>query len=182
MKAAVFVVGSLLLALLSRRSLVKPKSHGFFRFFAWEAILGLVLLNSSFWFQDPFSWHQIISWKLLTICILPLVLGVIGLRSGRQAKPRDRTEPELLGLERTTVLVKDGIYGLIRHPMYSSLLFLAWGLFFKEPSVPGVALAAAATALLVLTAKRDEAECIQVFGTAYRTYMQRTRMFVPYVV
>jgi protein-S-isoprenylcysteine O-methyltransferase Ste14 len=34
---------------------------------------------------------------------------------------------------------------------------------------------------LWLTAKRDEAECLQQFGEAYRDYMQRSRMFIPWV-
>ena len=65
--------------------------------------------------------------------------------------------------------------------MYCSLLVLTWGLFFKDPSSTGAALASAATLSLVLTAKADEAECIGAFGDDYRNYMKRTRMFIPYV-
>ncbi len=172
----------MLLAIISRRSLLRPRSHGFYRFFAWEAILGLVLINTPYWFKDAFTWHQIISWFLLIVCIIPLVLGVSGLRSHGRADAGARRDPELLGFERTTALVNDGIFGLIRHPLYSSLLLLAWGVFFKDPSLLGGALAAAATLLLVLTARRDEAECLQVFGAEYRQYMQHTRMFIPYVL
>lgn len=75
-----------------------------------------------------------------------------------------------------------GIYAYIRHPLYSSLLFLAWGVFFKAPGWAGAGLAAEATLALVFTALADEAGCIEYFGEQYRDYMRRTKRFVPFVV
>ena len=69
----------------------------------------------------------------------------------------------------------------IRHPLYSSLLILAWGVFFKDPSWLGGLLALAATLALIATAKADEAECTRFFGFAYQDYMRQTRMFVPFL-
>ena len=92
-----------------------------------------------------------------------------------------RNDPSLVGIEKTTRLVTADIYRYIRHPFYSSLLFLAWGIFFKHFSWLGLALAAAATACLVLTAKREEQENIGFFGSPYRDYMQTTRMFIPFL-
>ncbi len=178
----IFGVGSLILILISRRSLLRPRTHGFFRFFAWEAILGLLAVNLPLWFHEPLTWHQLISWPLLFICILPLVLGVIQLRKGGQANGDARSGEELYRFERTTKLVTDGVFGLIRHPLYSSLLILAWGIFFKEPALLGYLLISAATIALFLAARMDEAECLQVFGGEYREYMRHTRMFIPYVV
>ena len=66
-KLAIFVLASLGLVYVSRASLAAPGSHGFFRFFSWEVILALVLLNAEAWFREPFSWHQTISWLLLMI-------------------------------------------------------------------------------------------------------------------
>jgi len=177
-----FGMFTLVLAFVSRRSLLRPRSHGFFRFFAWEAILALILINAPKWFYDPYHWHQIVSWALLILAIVPLVLGIVWLRT--RGTPRDggKREPELLAFERTTTLVSDGIFGLIRHPLYSSLLLLAWGLFFKEPSPVGSGLAVAATLFLLLTAKTDEAECLRKFGQEYARYMQNTKMFIPYIV
>lgn len=93
---------------------------------------------------------------------------------------RDGDVP-LLAFEKTSTLVTTGIYHYIRHPLYSSLLILAWGVFFKDPSWLGGLLALAATLALIATAKADEAECIRFFGPAYQDYMQRTRMFVPFL-
>jgi protein-S-isoprenylcysteine O-methyltransferase Ste14 len=169
------------IAWISRASLRRPGTHGFYRFFAWEAILALIVLNGRSWFRDPFSRHQAVSWTMLTMCVAPLVLGVRSLRSrGKPAALREG-DATLLAFEKTTTLVDTGIYRYIRHPLYSSLLGLAWGVFFKAPSRLGGLLAGAATAALVGTAKADEAECLRFFGPAYREYMATTKRFVPFL-
>ena len=110
-----------------------------------------------------------------------LSFGIRSLRDqGKPVTQRD-TEPQLLAFEKTSTLVTTGIYRYIRHPLYSSLLLLTWGIFFKAPILPGALLALAATLFLVATAKADEAECIRFFGPSYQDYMKQTRMFVPFV-
>ena len=180
LKIVAFILLSLVLVYISRSSLRAPRSHGFYRFFAWEFILALFLLNLEFWFQDPGSWHQLISWFLLILSIVPLVFGIRALRARGKPTRQREGEPQLLAFEKTSTLVTTGIYHYIRHPLYSSLLLLTWGIFFKTPSGLGLVLALGATIFLVLTARADEAECIRFFGTDYQDYMKRTRMFVPF--
>lgn len=180
-KIIAFLLVSLPVIYISRASLRVPGSHGFYRFFAWEAILGAVLLNIDSWFRNPSSWYQIISWILLLVDFIPLILGIRELR--RQGRPEARRagDPSLLAFEKTTTLVTSGIYRYIRHPLYSSLLLLAWGIFFKIPSIAGFSLVTLATLFLVLTARADEKECLKFFGAAYRDYMDQTRMFIPFL-
>ena len=80
-KLAAFAVATSLLVYISRASLRKPGSHGFYRFFAWECILVLFLLNVHLWFIHPSSWHQLIAWTLLFASLVPLALGVRSLRA-----------------------------------------------------------------------------------------------------
>jgi len=87
----------------------------------------------------------------------------------------------LLAFEKTTTLVTEGAYRYIRHPLYSSLLFLTWGIFFKYPVALSAAMALAATCFLIATARADEAECIRFFGPSYEQYMKRTKMFIPFL-
>ena len=176
-----FLLGSASLIYISRASLHLPRSHGFYRFFAWECILALFLLNVVVWFQMPFAWYQLISWFLLLICLVPLVLGVRALTFHGKPVAQREPEPQLLAFERTSSLVTSGIYRYIRHPLYSSLLFLTWGIFFKALSWPGLILAVAATLFLYATAKADEAECIRFFGAPYQEYMKQSKRFVPFV-
>ena len=180
-KIIAFILLSLPILYISRSSLRVPRSHGFYRFFAWEAILGLFLLNVDFWFRDPFAWHQIIAWILLFVSFIPLGFGVQALRARGKPTANREGDPSLLAFEKTTALVTTGIYRYIRHPLYSSLLLLAWGIFFKSPSWLGGVLVIVTTISLALTAKADEAECANFFGTAYQDYMKTTRMFIPFL-
>jgi protein-S-isoprenylcysteine O-methyltransferase Ste14 len=168
----VFSLGSALIIRYSIPSLHQPGSHGFYRFFAWEAILGLFVLNLHGWFANPFAWYQIVSWILLIASLIPIVYGVILLRT--VGKPTDE-------LEATTRLVTQGIYRSIRHPLYASLLYLAWGIFFKSPSLLEGCLVAVATAFLYATARADEAECLVKFGEEYAGYIKKSKMFIPFV-
>lgn len=180
-KWIVTAILALIILVISRRSLLKPRSHGFWRFFAWELILVLIALNIQAWFIDALSWHQVIAWILLAACLLPLIFGIRTLiNRGKPEKSREG-EPQLLAFEKTTSLVTTGIYRYIRHPLYSSLLLLAWGTFFKLPSISAGVLALTASLCLYLTARADEAECIQFFGDRYCEYMKKTKRFIPYI-
>jgi protein-S-isoprenylcysteine O-methyltransferase Ste14 len=177
----IFTVGSLAILWVSWPSLPRWWTHGFWRFFAFETILALIVLNLENWFADPFAPHQLVSWFLLSISPLPVLLGVRALRS--VGKPSAaRVDPGLLGFERTTQLVTVGIYRYIRHPLYGSLLLLAWGVFFKSVSWGTLVLILVATAALLATALAEEGENCQFFGPAYRAYMTRTKRFIPFVV
>jgi len=177
-KIAVFIIASAPIVWISRSSLRHFRSHGFYRFFAWEAILALILLNLNFWFYKPLRIQQLVSWLLLLTSLYLVIHGMQLL--GAAGKPDDRREdPSLLGLEKTTELVTVGPYRYIRHPLYSSLLFLAWGSFFKQFSAAGFFLAVLATTFLTVTAKIEEAENTGFFGSAYKSYMSKTKMFIP---
>jgi protein-S-isoprenylcysteine O-methyltransferase Ste14 len=181
MEAWIFVLGSAAIIYISRKSLLSPQSHGFYRFFAWECILGLFLLNARFWFTQPLAWNQLMSWILLFVSFIPLGFGVHFLQTqGKQAEKREG-DPSLYGFEKTTNLVTSGIYKYIRHPLYCSLLLLTWGIFFKHITLTVVTLAVTATVFLIFTAKADEAECIRFFGNQYQDYMKRSKMFIPYI-
>ncbi len=180
-KLITFVIATALLVYISRACLRQPNSHGFYRFFAWESILLLFLLNVEQWFIDPFSWHQLIAWGLLFVCLVPLFFGVRSLRRRGEATEERPGDPSLLAFEKTSALVTSGIYAYIRHPLYSSLLLLAWGIFFKAPSLPGGALVLVTTTFLVATAWADEQECMRFFGDEYQAYMQKTKRFIPFL-
>jgi protein-S-isoprenylcysteine O-methyltransferase Ste14 len=141
----------------------------------------LLLLNLKFWFRDPFSWHQVLSWALLLASMVPLVFGVHSLITRGKASRQRAGEPDLLAFEKTTQLVTTGIFKYIRHPMYSSLLLLNWGAFFKSPTWVAVLLAALVTLCLFLTARADENECVHFFGEEYRLYMRHTKRFIPFL-
>ncbi|MGD0483609.1 MAG: isoprenylcysteine carboxylmethyltransferase family protein [Gemmatimonadales bacterium] len=174
-------VGAAFVTALSWRSLRQPSSHGFFRFFAFLAILCLIALNLPRWFERPWSLPQLASWTLLVASLFPAVLGFRLLRRrGRPTRP-DPGSP-LMGFENTSALVTSGIYRFIRHPLYASLVYLTWGVALKSVSWLTAGLAVVATGFLVATAKAEEVENLSRFGAAYGEYMARTRLFVPFIL
>lgn len=180
-RSGIFILVSIFLAYISRRSFLHPRSHGLFRFIAWEFILILILKNSTHWIDERFSPVRLLSTILLFTSIYLVVHGVYLLIAlGKQDKRR-RSDPALLGFEKTSALVKVGVYKYIRHPMCSSLLFLAWGVFLKDPSWVGLLLVLLSSVFLILTAKADESECKVYFGGEYRTYMETTKSFIPFL-
>lgn len=175
------LAGSLALLWISRRPLMNPGCHGFYRFFALEATIVLLTFNAPYWFVDRFSREQLVSWALLFVALYFLLDGIRLLRRRGQLDP-SRRDPTLLGFERTRHLVTEGLYGHIRHPLYASVILLAWGLYLKAPSISAALLAATATVFMALTARVEERECLDHFRDAYRDYMARTRMFLPWLL
>lgn len=172
LKLIIFAVVSGGIVFVSWPSLRDRRSHGFFRFFAFEFILVLILLNLEHWFSDPFSVLQILSWALLLSSLVLAVHGFYLLR--KVGRPKG-------GIEDTTTLVLLGAYRYIRHPLYASLLLLAWGVFFKDPSLLGAILVLVTSAFLIATARVEEAENLHKFGGDYAEYMKTTRMFIPFL-
>jgi protein-S-isoprenylcysteine O-methyltransferase Ste14 len=165
---------------VSWRSLKSPRVHGFYRFFAFELILALTLLNAKYWFADAACVRQITSWFLLTWSAV--LAGHSFYLLWKIGNPRRRsTFSGNLPFENTTKLVRIGAFRYTRHPLYASLLFLVWGVFLKHPSLSGVLLSAAASAFLYCTARVEERENLRVFGDEYMSYMKTTKLFIPYL-
>ncbi|MGV3581810.1 MAG: methyltransferase family protein [Methylophilus sp.] len=178
---AIFVMGSLGLVFVSRKSIRKPGTHGFYRFFAWELMLLLYVLNLPVWDVDIDATHQVVAGIFFMISLFLVVVGVLQLfLMGKPDEKRD--DVPMFHFEKTTVLVTSGIYRYIRHPIYGSLFFLCWGFFFKYPSLVGVVLALMSSVFLVATARVEEVECIRFFGESYRDYMKRSKMLVPFIL
>ena len=140
-----------------------------------------MVTNYKFWFYNPFSVKQVISWILLLFSGYLVIEGVILLR--KAGKPgKNRNEKSLYKFEKTSELVDTGIFKYIRHPLYSSLLFLTWGIFLKNTIDLLLIISLLSTALLYLTAIFDEKECIKTFGNKYSEYMQRSKRFIPFII
>ncbi len=180
-KLIVFGVVTAGLLIISRTSLQMRGSHGFFRFFAWESILLLMLLNMDSWHIGKSESSLLIIARLCLIVSLYLVLDGVRLLHFVGKSKGIRDDDTLISLEKTTVLVTSGLYKFIRHPMYSSLLFFVWGVFFLSPSWLGGGVTMISMLFLNAAAKAEESENIHYFGEAYRAYIQNSKRFIPFV-
>lgn len=174
-----FLFGLLVLTAISWRTLKHRKNHGFTRWLAWVGIWALIVLNAKVWVvQEPNFLQQISTW-LLGFSATIAAIGFLQLKLQGEAKQSQREDQHLYAFERTSVLVTKGIYAWVRHPMYLSLILLAWGAAIKDLYWLTLLLALAVSFCLYLTSKHDEQECLEYFGTAYKNYMQKTKCFIP---
>jgi protein-S-isoprenylcysteine O-methyltransferase Ste14 len=179
-RRVVFLLGSLGFLILSRGALKEHHLYAFPRFFAFEAILGLVVLNAGKWFAQPFSFHQIISWVLILYATYLAIFSFRVLHT-YGAPVESEQDAGKQSFEKTTQIVEVGPYRHIRHPLYASLLYLAWGVSLKQVNLVSILLAIVASLALLLTAVYEERENLQKFGDEYATYQQHTKRFLPFV-
>jgi protein-S-isoprenylcysteine O-methyltransferase Ste14 len=178
---AIFCAATMGNLIFSRRMLVEPGCHGFYRFFVFESIIGLIALNFPSWYEDKFSPQQIVSWIALFIALFYVFAGLYLLYT--VGKPRsEQVKSTEFRFENTTKLVRVGLYRFIRHPMYGSLLFLAVGTFLKRVNGVTIVLVCVSIISVLLTAKAEERENLERFGAAdYEQYRSETKMFIPYL-
>ncbi len=174
MNYLVLIAGTIFIILFSWFLSIKYKRyHGIARFFAFESVFILVLLNYKVWFTKPLSPLQLISWLLLALSVYVVITGYMLLK--RKGKPT-------VNFENTSLLVKSGIYGLIRHPLYLSVFLLGTGVVLKDPKTIQLILGTVNLVAVWITARIEENEMIVKFGDEYRTYMKETKMFIPYIL
>ncbi len=153
-------------------SIKEKRYHGIFRFFSFESILLIVILNYPVWFDHPAILRQVISWALLFLSVVMAFVG-FGILTKR-GKPEGK-------FENTTRLITTGIYAYIRHPLYLSLLLLGTGAVLKDPGLTQVVLGIVNIIALYFTAISEEKEMVTRFGNEYKDYMKRSKMFLPYI-
>jgi protein-S-isoprenylcysteine O-methyltransferase Ste14 len=181
MKVIYFCILSIPLLTLSWRTLFNLKNHGLYRLVVWECILWLSIHNYRYLIVEESDLQRLISSALINASLVFVLSAVFVMRKkGRASK--QRRDHTLFGFEKTTVLIESGIFKHVRHPMYSSLLFLAWGILLRNIEVTLLIVALIATCSCIFTALMEEKENIEFFGERYRRYMLKTKMFIPYVI
>jgi protein-S-isoprenylcysteine O-methyltransferase Ste14 len=173
-KLIIFFAVSIIFIIISWPALFDTGSRKFYRFFAFEFLLILILANSSYWVHKPFSGFHIISWGLIIISLLLFLPGFyLLIHKGKPASSAN--------IETTTTLVTTGIYKYVRHPLYSSLIFLGAGSLMKNPSLLALSLFAVTAVFIYATALSEEKENLLKFGDDYAVYIKRSRMLVPFL-
>lgn len=82
----------------------------------------------------------------------------------------------------TGKIVRNGVYKYIRHPQYTGLLLLTFGMIAEWATLPMLILYPVIITMYVRLAKREERDMLLEFGSEYKAYMRETKMFVPFIV
>ncbi len=167
------ILGTILIIIFSWWASIKDKRyHGIFRFFSFESIFILIIINAKYWFINPFKVMQIISWIFLLSSIIIASLGFYLLKV--IGKPKGK-------LENTTNIISISLFKYIRHPLYLSLILLGFGALLKQTGFIQLVLLIINIISIIFTAKVEEKEMIGRFGNEYIQYMGKTKMFIPFI-
>jgi len=128
---------------------------------------------------------EVLSWAAIQ---LPVWARIIGVATGIAAllwfiwvhQSLGNNLSAKLRIKDQQVLVIDGPYRWIRHPMYSAFYLLHIAVFFLTANwFIGVTWLAGLTIIIFLRVKREEKMLLDRFGDQYVSYMERTGRFVP---
>ncbi len=79
-------------------------------------------------------------------------------------------------------LVMTGVYRYIRHPQYTGLLLLSFGMIAEWATLPMLILYPVMIGMYWRLAKREEQDMLKEFGDEYSEYMKATKMLIPFVI
>jgi protein-S-isoprenylcysteine O-methyltransferase Ste14 len=173
MKILVFTIFTAIAAITTIHSIRVKETYGYHRFIAFEVLAVLIVLNMDQWFREPFSIKQIISWLIFLVSTILAIHGIYLLRTAGKSQSR--------GIEETLAVVYSGAYKYIRHPLYASLIMFSWGVFLKGADIISGLLTITTTIFMITTARYEEKYNTDQFGDEYIRYMERTKMFIPFI-
>lgn len=79
----------------------------------------------------------------------------------------------------TPSVIRKGVFGVVRHPIYLSEVLLYLGMFLLSMSLASLAVMLAATVFLYFLCRHEETLLLKRFGKDYEEYMQEVGMWLP---
>lgn len=134
----------------------------------------LYLLN-----QTWFAWSQIstypefIRWigVLLALSSVPLLWWI--------HKTLDRQYSPCLQIKESHLLITEGPYSRVRHPMYTVLNLFSFGVSLVTANFLIIGFALMVIISFPFVARKEEQMLLETFGEEYSEYMKRTGRFFP---
>ncbi|MFW9965344.1 MAG: methyltransferase [Candidatus Sifarchaeia archaeon] len=157
-----------------RRKFEKAEAVISFAVLGYFASIILYMLN-----QPWFAWSQIPNYPefarwigvLLALISTPFLWWI--------HKTLDRQYSACLQIKESHVLITDGPYARVRHPMYTILNMFSFGAALLTANFLTIGF----TILLIIpfpfVARKEEQMLLETFGNDYSEYMKRTGRFIP---
>ena len=118
------------------------------------------------WLVAPGTSVRVLGWLLVVAGSIPVIWGHLQL-GWRTHMPSVRD-----------TLVRSGLYGRVRHPIYAGALLIFPGLALVRPTSTVVAASAVGLAWAITQARLEELDLVQRLP-AYREYMRDVPRFFP---
>jgi protein-S-isoprenylcysteine O-methyltransferase Ste14 len=136
------------------------------------ALLLGVVASTVVWRDQWASWLTVgLAWSLFACAAALGLAGAIAL--GRNLTPFPK--PRAGG-----ALVRTGVYGIVRHPLYAAVLLAMWGWGLIWASGPALGLALVAVLFLKAKADREERFLREQFPE-YADYVREVRQLIPWI-
>jgi len=165
---------------LARGWMGAPAERGYRLAYNLFAVFSLLPVAAAYvWLPDrllyslPFPWTALM-WLLQLAALGMLAFGLLQTGLGTFVG-LTQLEGETEGEAR---LVTTGLYRYVRHPLYVAGMALLW--LSPSMSMNHLSVSVAATAYLLIGAGFEERKLLRAFGEAYREYVARTPMFIPF--
>jgi protein-S-isoprenylcysteine O-methyltransferase Ste14 len=139
---------------------------------AAQFLLILAFAGAVFLGPQPVAVPEGLRWGGLAVCVMGLAVIVSALQAmGRvmQVSPEPKADGHL---------VTRGVYGRLRHPMYTGMTLIVVGLAMRQPTLP-VAIAGVALVALLLAKARYEERLLATRYPDYAAYRARTWGVLP---
>lgn len=130
------------------------------------------------WIADAFflRWTTFLNTHIPAAIRIPLGLAVLGL-AGYLATSSFRQV--FSQVPETPTVIREGLYRVVRHPMYLSEMLLYLGLLMLSLSLAAAAMWVLAILFLHRIARYEERLLLARFGDAYAEYMRQVPMWTP---
>jgi protein-S-isoprenylcysteine O-methyltransferase Ste14 len=162
----------------TKKPLLQKRSYSqlFTRFVTWclGGLLTIQLLG-----VDILSFKQSIAIQLFgfILCVIGLGVGFIA----RLAIGDNWAHGAEYQIKKDHTLVTHGIYGYIRHPIYTGTTLSYIGAEIVAGSYLFLFFALFLSLVIYRQGRNEENILTQKFGTAYTAYMKKTKMFLPFL-
>jgi protein-S-isoprenylcysteine O-methyltransferase Ste14 len=131
------------------------------------------ILPNATWYSIPAPWAYLVqAVRLLALGLLGISIlqtGLFELIGFRQA----------LGIEEKERLNTAGMYGYMRHPLYTFSILALW--LNPSMTVNTASLTLAFTLYFIFGAMVEERKMVKIFGQEYKDYQAKTPMFIPFM-
>ena len=155
---------------MSEENTDKSQPKPTWRFFLLFSIgvaffIGQIVLCVLFYNWAGLDWLLYLGWAILAVGLLLVTMA------GRALKKKGEATEEESWLA-TKVVVDSGVYAVIRHPMFLSLIWSSLALIFISQHWLSPIFGVPVIVLLYLSMRLDERASIEKFGDDYKCYMQ----------
>jgi protein-S-isoprenylcysteine O-methyltransferase Ste14 len=157
-----------------RRAFGKAEAVISFAILGYFGSIFLYLLNLSWflWFQI-LAYPEVVRWfgVILAVVNIPLLAWIHQIL-GRQYSP-------CLQVKESHLLIKEGPYARVRHPMYTVLNGFSFGVALLTANYLIIGFAILLIIPFPFVARKEEQMMLETFGDEYADYMKQTGRFFP---